>query len=309
MKKIFPMLVLVLIVSILIIWAYMSRKTTVTEITQPIPEVESIDVKNITYTIDGESFTLVHGVAQKDIAPNSATKNTLAFFGEPVYGDVNNDGIDDAAILLVNNPGGSGTFYYAVLAIAIGNTYVATNAINLGDRIAPQTVEIHDGQVIYNYAERKAGESMTTQPSIGKSFYVSYNKSTHVISELQKKSPSVIVTNQPKYSLTAKKWEWVKTQMNDGKVYAPKKAGVFGITFTNDGKVSLTTDCNSMGGSYTLDGNKIFFTRMMSTMMYCDGSQEGEFSQSIYEVGSYTFSSTGELILEIKMDSGVIIFK
>ena len=39
--------------------------------------------------------------------------------------------------------------------------------------IDPKTTEIKDGQVIVNYAERKAGEPMTTQPSVGYSQIVS----------------------------------------------------------------------------------------------------------------------------------------
>jgi len=144
------------------------------------------DVKNLTYNVGGETFNLIGGIAVNEIIPNSATKNTLSIFGEPVYGDLNGDGQKDAAIILVNNPGGSGTFYYAVLAIDGNGRYKATNAILLGDRVAPQTVEIHDGVAVFNYAERKAGEPMTTQPSIGKSLRVIYDVKTGKITEVIK---------------------------------------------------------------------------------------------------------------------------
>ncbi|HRH21982.1 MAG TPA: hypothetical protein PLJ58_02155, partial [bacterium] len=45
------------------------------------------------------------------------------------------------------------------------------NAILLGDRIAPQTTEWLDGEIVVNYAERKAGEAMTVSPSVGVSRY------------------------------------------------------------------------------------------------------------------------------------------
>lgn len=149
------------------------------------------DVKNISYLVGNEGFGLINGRAEKPIA-NSTTKNTLTMFGEPVYGDLNSDGKQDAAVLLVNEPGGSGTFYYAVLAINISSSiyhepnYQATNALLLGDRIAPQTVEIHVGQAVYNYADRNANEPMTVQPSVGKSFYIQYDKNSGQISELIK---------------------------------------------------------------------------------------------------------------------------
>lgn len=150
----------------------------------------AVAVKNMSYVIDGTTFTLVDGKASVDTAPGSASKDIVTLFGEPVYGDINDDGIKDAALLLVRNGGGSGEFYYAVMAIAsrgLQNNYVATNALFLGDRIAPQTVEIHNGQALYNYAERKEGEAMTVQPSIGKSLYIYYDMKAGTIREGNKK--------------------------------------------------------------------------------------------------------------------------
>lgn len=161
------------------------------------PEVTPLDVKNISYVINGEVFNLQNGLAVKDISPNSATKNTLRFFGEPVYGDLNGDGKEDAAILLSNDQGGSGIFYYAVLAIKDDvNTYKTTNALFLGDRIAPQTVNIINGRAVYNYAERKFDEPMTTQPSIGKSLWIHYDKKTGEIGEWVKDFEGEVDTNK-----------------------------------------------------------------------------------------------------------------
>ncbi|MCX6757115.1 MAG: hypothetical protein NTW35_03150 [Candidatus Nomurabacteria bacterium] len=145
------------------------------------------DVKNLTYIVENETFNLVNGVANNETIKESKTKNTLSIFGEPIYGDLNGDGVgNDAAIILVNNPGGSGTFYYAVLAINTNGEYKTTNALLLGDRIAPQTVEIPDGVALFNYAERNAGEPMTTQPSNGKSLWINYDANSGKISELVK---------------------------------------------------------------------------------------------------------------------------
>lgn len=273
--------------------------------TQVIKKV--IDVKNSTYVIGKESFTLVNGSLSKEIAPNSIVKNTLSIFGEPIYGDLNSDGVPDAAVMLVNNSGGSGTFFYAVLAIATGTTYTTTNALLLGDRIAPQTVEIRDGRALYNYAERKANEPMTNKPSIGKSLWINYDNATGEIGELVKNFEGE--ANPTMMTLTMKKWTWVKTQMNDGKITTPKKVDAFTLTFGKDGSVSIATDCNSMGGTYTTKDKQLTFGPGMSTMMYCEGSQEQEFAAFLTNVGSYLFTSKGELILEIKMDSGTMTFK
>jgi hypothetical protein len=141
------------------------------------------DVFNTSYVIDGESFALVNGKVEKEYTPGSATKNILSIFGEPVYGDFDDDGDVDAGVMLQHNPGGSGLFYYAVFVMNDNGASWSTNAILLGDRIAPQTIEAREGYVIYNYAERGVDEPMTTPPSIGKSLYVKYNSDTKTISE------------------------------------------------------------------------------------------------------------------------------
>lgn len=48
---------------------------------------------------------------------------------------------------------------------------------------------------------------------------------------------------------------------------------------------------------------------MMSTLMYCEDSQEAVFSDFIQNTSSYLFTSKGELVLQLKFDSGVVIFK
>jgi hypothetical protein len=45
--------------------------------------------------------------------------------------------------------------------------YQGTNAIFLGDRIAPQSTVIEDGKIIVNYADRKPDEPFTIQPTVG----------------------------------------------------------------------------------------------------------------------------------------------
>lgn len=309
MKKIFTFILSLLIIiftGVLIAGIYRFNFTdggdNITSTSTPLS-----DVKNSSYKIDEELFTLKNGTVSKELAPGSASKQTVSIFGEPVYGDLNKDGVKDAAVMLASNSGGSGTFYYAVLAIATGSSYTTTNSLLLGDRIAPQTVEIQDGRAIYNYAERRATDPMTTQPSMGKSLYIHYDATTGTIGEFVKNFEGE--ANPAVMSLGMKKWLWVKTQMNDGKITTPKKADVFGLTFSKAGKVSVSTDCNGMGGNYSTQGKNIFFSQMISTMMYCDGSQEQEFSGALNEVSSYLFTSKGELILELKNDSGTMVFR
>lgn len=130
------------------------------------------DYKNATYVIDGRQVTLVGGKAETEFVLGSASKLITQFFGNEATGDVNGDGVPDVAFLLTRSGGGSGTFFYIVAALKTTDGYTGTNAILLGDRVAPQPTTITNGIVIANYADRKPGEPMTTQPSVGVSKYL-----------------------------------------------------------------------------------------------------------------------------------------
>ena len=127
-----------------------------------------------TYTIDRQKVTLKNGAAETEAAPGSGSKIATALFGEPVQEDLTNDDVKDYAMLITQTTGGSGTFYYAVVGIVNKDTaeVTGTNAILLGDRVAPQNIQIDKGTLIVNYADRNPGEAMTIEPSVGISKYL-----------------------------------------------------------------------------------------------------------------------------------------
>jgi hypothetical protein len=43
--------------------------------------------------------------------------------------------------------------------------------------------------------------------------------------------------------------------------------------------------------------------------MYCEGSQEADFSKSLMKASSYHFTTRGELVFDLKYDSGIMMFK
>jgi heat shock protein HslJ len=116
-------------------------------------------------------------------------------------------------------------------------------------------------------------------------------------------------TDQNVMSLDMKTWQWVKTAYNNDTELVPNNPEAFTLTFKDDDTFSATTDCNAMGGGYEVEENKIIFSDIFATEMYCEGSQEFEFSSMLSEIQSFFFTDRGELILEIKFDSGSSIFR
>ena len=70
------------------------------------------DPLNATYTIGVREIRLAGGRSELQTTPGSAMRTKTLAFGKPVYGDLDGDGDEDAAVLLAQDPGGSGTFYY-----------------------------------------------------------------------------------------------------------------------------------------------------------------------------------------------------
>lgn len=116
-------------------------------------------------------------MSETEAAPDSASIIRTQYFGNEFGTDLNNDEREDVVFLLTQETGGSGIFYYVVAAVATERGYVGSDGFLLGDRIAPQTIELspnprHKNVVVVNYAERGATEPMTTPPSIAKSLYL-----------------------------------------------------------------------------------------------------------------------------------------
>lgn len=130
------------------------------------------DPKNAIYEINGQKITLVNGLSEISTTPDSASKLITRYFGNNATGDLNNDGKNDVGVILTQDGGGTGTFYYAVALLKTDSGHIGTNAILLGDRIAPQTTEIKNGVLIVNYTDRLPGEPFSAKPSVGKSKYL-----------------------------------------------------------------------------------------------------------------------------------------
>jgi hypothetical protein len=172
---------------------YLSNKTAVVNTTVTSP-------KNATYIIEGQAVTLVNGMSVTPTAPGSATQVTTQYFGNETTGDLNGDGLPDTAFILTQNSGGSGTFYYVAVALNTSRGYVGTNGVLLGDRIAPQTTEIKNGQVIVSYADRKTGDAMTVPPSVGVSKYLTV--SGNQLTETTHPNSTAVIYKNSDYGFT-----------------------------------------------------------------------------------------------------------
>ncbi len=267
-----------------------------------------ISPKDATYIIEGQSVTLKYGISVVPTTSDSVSNITTKYFGNEVTHDFDGDGRIDTAFIITQNSGGSGTFYYLVAGLNTINGYVGSQGLFLGDRISPQNTEIGKGNiVVVNYAERKPQESFAVPPSINKSIWLLLDIKTMQFGEVVQNFEGE--ADPVKMTLGMKSWTWINTRYSDGKEIKPHTENKFILKFKNDKTFSATTDCNGVGGEYSVNGNKILFSRMISTLMYCENSQEADFTNMLRETQNYFFTSKGELVLGLNLDSGSVIFK
>ncbi len=272
-----------------------------------IAQAPIMSPKDATYVIDGKRVILNNGVAEQEVVPGSASKVVTRYFGNEVSHDLDGDGRLDTAFLLSQETGGSGVFYYLVAALNKESGYVGSKGVFIGDRIAPQSTSMGDGNVIVvNYAERAVGEDFSTQPSIGKSMWLMLDPTTLTFGEVAQNFEGE--ADPSKMTLGMNTWKWIKATTPQGDVM-PQKSDAFTLSFNNDGTFSASTDCNGIGGEYVAGKTSLSFDKMMSTLMYCEGSQERVFSDFLSNTEGFVFTSRGELILTLKDDGGTVIFR
>ena len=128
------------------------------------------DPSNTSYLIEGKLVELINGRSEREAAPGSDSKIITAVLGSPAVGDLNSDERPDAAVILFQNGGGSGSFIYVAAAIKQKDGYHGTNAMFLGDRITIDQLSIRKGKIRVQYRDRRPEEPMAIKPTVPRSF-------------------------------------------------------------------------------------------------------------------------------------------
>ncbi len=97
-------------------------------------------------------------------------------------------------------------------------------------------------------------------------------------------------------------WVW-KSAQSAGVSLTPQKPDVFMITFSADGHVSGKTDCNSFSGTYQVGSDGVLtLGPLASTLMFCEGSQESQFTSLFSEMSRYVVSDS---VLTLRKNDGL----
>ena len=114
---------------------------TQTENSQAVAQAAQ-DPANAGYYIDGILYTLINGELEQPIEETNV-ENKFKLLDFKATGDLNKDGTDDVAVVITNDTGESGTFYY--LSIFTSGTPVVDNTYYFGDRVIVKDLTFADG--------------------------------------------------------------------------------------------------------------------------------------------------------------------
>ena len=89
-------------------------------------------------------------------------------------------------------------------------------------------------------------------------------------------------------ALTGVTWEWVNTTTGAGEDIIAADPTRYQITFNEDGTANLVADCNVGGATYTTDDSgALSITMGVSTLAFCDNSQDTQFRAGLEAAASY----------------------
>lgn len=124
------------------------------------------DLRNLTYSLDGDPVTLSDGKIEfgdPDNASGNADDVVDASLVQSVFGDLTGDGRTSAVAVLQKSGGGSGIFYYLVPVVRVhGQLNSSAEGYMLGDRLQFRRLQIKAGRVEVDVLMHRPSDSMAT---------------------------------------------------------------------------------------------------------------------------------------------------
>ncbi len=123
---------------------------------QPIPALTAMEVKNMQVTLQGNDqhakVQLADGVYQAGDQPPAPDFVSVNMPDMIAFGDLNHDGVADAAALLAENYGGTGVFTSVLAILNVNGGPVQVGAYMIDDRPMPSGLTIQDGRIVFSGA-------------------------------------------------------------------------------------------------------------------------------------------------------------
>ena len=121
------------------------------------------ELKNAEYRSEWAAtgkIKLSDGLYKEKIVPDSATELVIELSDRIAFGDLNGDGVEDAAVILVSDHGGSGSFYDLAAVINSKGRAKHVASAFLGDRVKLEDLRFRYGEIVIKMVTHRSTDPM-----------------------------------------------------------------------------------------------------------------------------------------------------
>jgi len=237
-----------------------------------------------------------NGEYREPAAPGSATELIVKLTDQRAFGIL--DGKEAGAVILVTDPGGSGSFYDLALLVKGPEGWTNQSIFFLGDRIRIQSLAIADNAVVVDMTTHGPEDAMCCPTRHVVQRYVLEGN------RLVKAGEEILRNVDP--ALVAITWRWQQTVDNNDRTKAPSNPEHYTLKLLPDGKLNIRADCNLGGGVYTLKESEISIQIIHTTRAACPPeSLEQDYIHDLNATARYRMEGDF-LYLHLKNDTGTM---
>ena len=240
----------------------------------------------------GGKARLTDGTFFEPYEPGSASGVRIILSEHVAFGDLNGDDIADAAVVLIADPGGSGTFRHVAAVVNEGGQPRHVASAFLGDRVKIESLTIEAGQIVAQLVSHGPDDPLCCPTQ-------QVRRAFQLVGDTLEVVPSIVDVV----------WHWERfedtAELHDITVADPQK---YTLRLLPGGAFRVEADCNLANGMYTLAGSSITLTLESVTEVACPPeSLSNTFLTRLGEVVTYVLHE-GKLVLNLKIDGGNMVF-
>ena len=263
-----------------------------------LPEIDFDRIVFMSSWTKSGKLLFSNGEYREPVGPGLATELIVKLNDRRAFGKL--DGKEAGAVIVVTDPGGSGSFYGLALLVKEPQGWVNQEVVFLGDRIKIHSLALVNDGITVDMTNHGPADAMCCPTRhVVQRYALRENRLVKASEEVRGNVDPVLVDTV---------WRWQQTIYNNDRKVVPLNPENYTLKLLPDGKVSIRADCNLGGGVYTLRGNEIFIEITHTTRAACPPeSRELDYIRDLNAVARY-FVEGDILQIELKVDTGTMRF-
>jgi len=260
-------------------------------------------LNNATYRIDELGiFRLANGEYLHTYGEGMTQRHKVTL-EKAAFGDLDGDGLSDAAVILAWQSGGSGTLKYLVAMRNTGNEPRQQDSVLLGDRVRIRALSIAAGVVNVETVTFGPRDPMCCPTRQAKQAY-------SLRGGKWAQSADGVAASASNTNITSIVWKWTRFE-DTSKVrnFAIDDPNQYTLTLLPNGSYRVKADCNRMLGQYSLQGRLIRIAQGAATLAECGaGSRYAEYLRHLSAAVSFDLPGS-KRVLKLMTDGGHLVFE